>query len=121
MYVKWTMAMIISRQLAFKQNFHEWYFEQPKVLARRMNATQIAPAVHPPLHSRPTIRSQPKRKRLRIPRLHKYRPGSRKLTHQPFASMYIRQDAARRHALKDVFAVPSNQVAVVDDVFLVFL
>jgi hypothetical protein len=75
---------------------------------------------HSRLHGGIRIRCQPCPKRLRIPRLHKHRARARKLTHQPLASVHIRQDPARRHALEHVFAVPRNEVAVIDDVLLVF-
>lgn len=40
--------------------------------------------------------------------------------HQPFTRAEIADDAAARDALEDVFAVPGDEVAVVDDVFFAF-
>jgi hypothetical protein len=63
--------------------------------------------------------SHPLRKRRRIPRLHKYGSGSCKLAHETLARRHVAHDAAARHALKHVLAVPCYKMAVVNDVFLV--
>ena len=67
------------------------------------------------------VGSQPRRKRLRIPRLHENRPRACELTNQTLPGHHIRYDAAGCDALEDVLAVPRNEVTVVDDVLLVFL
>jgi len=46
---------------------------------------------------------------------------TRKLTDQALPRAHARDDPTTCHALEDVFAVPSHEMAVVDDVFLAFL
>jgi len=48
-------------------------------------------------------------------------PRPCKLAHQPFARTETGNDASTRHTFQHVLAVPSYQVAVVDDVFLAIL
>lgn len=62
---------------------------------------------------------QPLPKRHRIPRLHEHGPRPRKLAHQTLARRQITYNAPTSNALEDVFAVPSDEVTVVDDVFFV--
>lgn len=61
---------------------------------------------------------QPLRKGSRIPCLHEHCARPRELADETFARADARYDAARRRALEDVLAVPSDEVAVVNDVFL---
>ena len=65
--------------------------------------------------------THPHRKRRRIPRLDKYRPRPRKLTDQTLTGADPADDAPRSDAFHDVFAVPRDEVAVVDDVFFAVL
>lgn len=53
----------------------------------------------------------------RIPRLHKHGTGSCEFANQALAGRHPGQYAARRYAFEFVFAVPSDQVAVIDNVF----
>lgn len=64
------------------------------------------------------MRSQPRRKRRRVPRLHEHRPGARKLTHQPLATAHITDNPARRRALEHVVAIPRHQMPVVNNILL---
>ena len=57
---------------------------------------------------------------LRIPRLHVDRSGTGELAHQPFVGRHAGDDAAGRRALEDILAVPSDEVAVVDDIPFTF-
>jgi hypothetical protein len=59
-------------------------------------------------------------KRLSVARLHVDGPGPREFTDQALARRDATDDTAGRRALEDVLAVPRDQVAVVDDVFLAF-
>lgn len=48
-------------------------------------------------------------------------PRTTKLADQPLAGAEVRDDAPAGYALHDVFAVPGDQVSVVDYVLLAFL
>lgn len=48
-------------------------------------------------------------------------PRSNKFTHQSFSGAEIGDDATTSYALEHIFAVPGDEVAVVDDIFLVGL
>jgi len=48
-------------------------------------------------------------------------PRSREFAHQSFPGTETRNNAPTRHTFQHVLAVPSHQVAVVDDVFLAVL
>jgi hypothetical protein len=75
----------------------------------------------PLLHLRRGVRGQPRRESLSIPSLHENSSRTRELAHQAFAGCHVRKDTARGHALEHVLAVPSNKMAVINDVLLVFL
>ena len=53
---------------------------------------------------------------LRVPGLHIDGPGTGELADQAFTGADSANDPSRRHALHDVFAVPRDKMAVVDDV-----
>lgn len=65
--------------------------------------------------------TQAHRERCQISRLYEHSPRSCKLAHQTFSRADTGDDTTARHALHDVFAVPGDEVAVVDDVFLTVL
>lgn len=56
----------------------------------------------------------------RIASLHEHSSRSHKLAHETFARSQIADDTARRNPLERVFAVPRDEVAVVDDVLFAF-
>jgi hypothetical protein len=58
--------------------------------------------------------------RHRIASLHENSSRPRELAHKAFTSSQVADDAARRNTLERVLAVPRDEVAVVDDVFLAF-
>lgn len=63
---------------------------------------------------------RPSNESLWIPRLHVNRPRTGKLAYQPFARRDARDDATRGDTLENVFAIPGNEVAIVDDVAFAF-
>lgn len=67
------------------------------------------------------VGTQPHRKSLCVPGLHEDSSWTGEFADQPLASHQVRHDTAGRDALEDILAVPSNEMPVVDDVFLVFL
>lgn len=54
----------------------------------------------------------------RIPRLHEHGSRPCEFTNQTFSAADARNYASARHALHDVFTIPSHEVAVVDDILL---
>ena len=56
----------------------------------------------------------------RIPRLHEHGPRACELAHQTLTGSEVANNTSGRDALEHVFAVPSDEVAVVDDVLLAF-
>lgn len=54
----------------------------------------------------------------RIPRLEKNGSGALEFTYETFASAEIADEATTGDPFEDVAAVPSNKMAVVDNVFL---
>jgi hypothetical protein len=93
---------------------------QNSTLKKATHFIKTAPDINL-LHGRSGVRRQPSPKSLRVPRLHKDCTRSCKFTHQPFARVHIRQYTTRGDPLEDVFAIPRNQVSIVDDVLFVFL
>lgn len=67
------------------------------------------------------VGTQPHRKSLCVPGLHEHRSWTSEFANQPLASHQVGHDTARRDALEDILAVPSNEMPVVDDVLLVLL
>lgn len=62
--------------------------------------------------------AHPRREGLRVARLHVDRAWTDEFAHQPLAGRQVADDAAAGDALEVVLAVPGDEVAVVDDVFL---
>lgn len=54
----------------------------------------------------------------RIPRLQENGSGALEFTHKTFASAEIANDATTGNPFEHVVAIPRNEMAVVDDVFL---
>lgn len=67
------------------------------------------------------VGAQPRRKSLCVPGLHEDRSWTSEFADQPLTRHQVRHDTARRDALEDILAVPSNKMPVVDDVLLVLL
>ena len=65
-----------------------------------------------------TLCSHPHTELLWVSCLHENGPGTRELADQSFSAADARDDATASNALHNVFAVPSDEVPVVDDVFL---
>lgn len=53
-----------------------------------------------------------------VPCLHEYGPRTRELAYQTFSASDARDDATACHALHDIFAIPGNEMTVVDNVLL---
>lgn len=64
--------------------------------------------------------SHPHTKLRWVPRLHKYRPRSCEFADKTFPTADTGDDASASHALHDVFGVPGDQMAVVDDILFAF-
>ena len=89
----------------------------PGRMTKFLDCRPLFPLQHqPPALSWWRLSRQPRRERLRIPRLHIKRPWPGEFTDQTFARADAGDDAARCDALERVLAVPGNEVAVVDDV-----
>lgn len=58
---------------------------------------------------------------LGVPSLHENGPRSSKLADQAFTGSNARYDTPAAHTLHNIFAVPGDEMAVVDNVFLVRL
>lgn len=56
----------------------------------------------------------------RIPRLHEHSSRTREFADQSFSAAYTRNDTTARYTLHDIFAIPSHEVTIVDDVLLTF-
>ena len=56
------------------------------------------------------------RKTYRVPRLHKDSAWSSELAHETFPRRQTRNNTSRSDPLKDVFSIPSHQMAIVNDV-----
>lgn len=68
-----------------------------------------------------TMGGHPLRERLRVARLDEDGAGPGELADEALGGRHVGDDAARRDALENVLAVPSDQVAVVDNVPLALL
>jgi hypothetical protein len=63
---------------------------------------------------------RPSHERLGIPRLHVDGPRPGELAHQTLTRRDAGDDTARSNPLENVFAIPGDEVAVVDDVAFAF-
>lgn len=53
--------------------------------------------------------------------LHEHSPRTSELAHKTFAGADTRDDSSACDALHDVFAVPRNEVTIIDDILLLWL
>lgn len=70
------------------------------------------------LLSRPTMTSHIHGKLIRIPRLHENRTRAGEFANEAFSRTHVTDDTPRSDSFQNVIAVPCDEVAVVDDVFL---
>lgn len=59
--------------------------------------------------------------RCRVPRLQEHCAWAGELAHQAFARSFARYDASARRPFEHILAVPSHEMAVINDVLLVGL
>jgi len=69
----------------------------------------------------PSHTCHPRRKRSWISRLHKHSARTSKLANQALTRADPRDDAATGSTLKDIITIPSDQMAVINDILFALL